>query len=261
MNKIQKKINTSLINMSYNMSGTLVSGLLIFLVVAISKMCGTTTSVQNTNTPAIDTTSAIVMVESNDGYNYDSLNNILDWYAAMMPGFTPGYYYEFHQEFPMYHKLVNTDMNINYKELYTKLYIFQYRELAKTISHKYHIPTSVVLGQAILESGSGLSMLAAKGNNHFGVKCFSKTCKQGHCVNANDDHHKDFFRVYDNVWQSYEDYGKFLSKPRYRHLKDYGNDYKSWLHGLSKAGYATDKGYATKVIGIIQKHKLYKYDN
>lgn len=252
-------------NINHNMSGTLVSGLLIFAVVAISKMCGTTTSVQNNNvTPAIDTTSAIVMVENTDGfsdnYNYDSLNNILDWYATMIPGFTPGYYYEFHKEFPMYHKLVNTDTNNFNKELYTKLYIFQYRELAKAISRKYHIPTSVILGQAILESGSGLSMLAAKGNNHFGVKCFSKTCKQGHCVNANDDHHKDFFRVYDNVWQSYEDYGKFLSKPRYRHLKEHGDDYKSWLHGLSKAGYATDKSYANKVIGIIQKHKLYKYD-
>lgn len=259
MNKLQKRINTSLINMNYNMSGTLVSGLLIFLVLAISKMCGTTTSVQNTTTPTIDTTSAIVMV-GNEGYNYDSLNNILNWYEAMIPGFTPGYYYEFHKEFPLYHKLVNTDLNNPSKELYTKLYIYQYRELAKTISSKYNIPTSVILGQAILESGSGLSMLAAKGNNHFGIKCFSKTCKQGHCVNANDDHHKDFFRVYDNVWQSYEDYGKFLNRPRYAHLKKHGNDYKAWLRGLRKAGYATDPKYAAKVISIIENNQLYKYD-
>ena len=68
MNKLQKKVNTSLINIGYNMSGTLVSGLLIFAVVAISKMCGTTTSVNNTTT-AIDPTSAIVMVENTNGFS------------------------------------------------------------------------------------------------------------------------------------------------------------------------------------------------
>ena len=211
---------------------------------------------------SIDTTSAIVMGETistfEDDYNYDSLNYILDWYAAMIPGFTRGYYYEFHKEFPMYQKLVNTDMNNPSKELYTKLYIYQYKELAAQVGKKYNIPTSVILGQAILESGAGMSTLALKANNHFGIKCFSKTCKQGHCVNANDDHHKDFFRVYDNVWQSYEDYGKFLSKSRYSHLKEHGNDYKSWLKGLSKAGYATDPKYAVKVIAIIEKHELGK---
>lgn len=252
-------------NINHNMSGTLVSGLLIFAVVAISKMCGTTTSVQNNNvTPAIDTTSAIVMAENTDGfsdnYNYDSLNNILDWYATMIPGFTPGYYYEFHKEFPIYHKLVNTDMNNPSKELYTKLYIYQYRELAKTIGRKHNIPTSVILGQAILESGSGMSTLALKANNHFGIKCFSKKCSQGHCVNANDDHHKDFFRSYSNVWQSYEDYARFINKPRYQHLKALGSNYKAWLRGLSKAGYATDPKYAAKVISIIEENKLYEYD-
>ena len=35
--------------------------------------------------PTIDTTSTIVMVE--DDYNYDSLNNILDWYEAMFHRF------------------------------------------------------------------------------------------------------------------------------------------------------------------------------
>jgi len=38
-------------------------------------------------------------------------------------------------------------------------------------------------------------------------------------------------------------------------------DYKAWAAGLQRCGYATDPQYATKLIGIIEKFKLYQYDN
>jgi LysM repeat protein len=37
-------------------------------------------------------------------------------------------------------------------------------------------------------------------------------------------------------------------------------DYKKWAKGLKKAGYATDKKYPQKLIGIIQNYKLYEFD-
>ena len=36
---------------------------------------------------------------------------------------------------------------------------------------KYKIPASIILSQALLESGAGASTLALKSNNHFGIKC------------------------------------------------------------------------------------------
>ena len=36
---------------------------------------------------------------------------------------------------------------------------------------KYDIPASITLAQGLLESGAGMSELAIRGNNHFGIKC------------------------------------------------------------------------------------------
>jgi flagellum-specific peptidoglycan hydrolase FlgJ len=51
-----------------------------------------------------------------------------------------------------------------------------------------------------------------------------------------------------------------LSQGRYAKLKKYGSDYKKWAYGLKSIGYATDKSYAEKLIGVIEKYDLYRYD-
>ena len=38
------------------------------------------------------------------------------------------------------------------------------------------------------------------------------------------------------------------------------DDYKGWAKGLRKAGYATDPKYPDKLIGIIERYELYRYD-
>jgi len=82
-----------------------------------------------------------------------------------------------------------------------------------------------------------------------------------HCSNFTDDTHKDFFRKYKNVWQSYRAHSIFLQGKRYAHLQKLGTkDYKGWAKGLRKAGYATDKRYADKLIKIIEVMKLNDYD-
>ena len=37
-------------------------------------------------------------------------------------------------------------------------------------------------------------------------------------------------------------------------------DYKGWAYGLKRAGYATDKRYPHKLISLIHKYNLMKYD-
>ena len=39
------------------------------------------------------------------------------------------------------------------------------------------------------------------------------------------------------------------------------NQYKAWAKGLKKAGYATDPNYPKKLIDIIERYQLYKFDN
>jgi hypothetical protein len=82
--------------------------------------------------------------------------------------------------------------NDSEKDKKVKAYIRRFAKVAQAESKKYGIPASVKMAQAIVESSAGSSKLATRNNNHFGIKCFSKSCGQGHCSNFSDDHHKDF---------------------------------------------------------------------
>lgn len=140
-------------------------------------------------------------------------------------------------------------------------YVKRFAPIAQEEMRKHGIPASVKLAQGLLESDAGDSRLAVSNNNHFGIKCFSKECKKGHCSNFTDDSHKDFFRIYNNAWESYRAHSKFLEAARYQPLKKLGaKNYKGWATGLKAAGYATDPRYAEKLVAIIDALELYKYD-
>lgn len=141
-------------------------------------------------------------------------------------------------------------------------YVRQYLKVAREQARKVNIPVSITLAQGLLESNAGDSRLSQKANNHFGIKCFSRTCSKGHCMNATDDSHKDFFIIFPSGEESFRARSAFLQKDRYKHLlKLKPTNYKAWANGLKKAGYATDPHYAEKLIKIIEGLKLYVYDN
>ena len=163
---------------------------------------------------------------------------------------------------PTYAKRKNIDNEIVIqKQEIVYRYVKRYADISVAEMKKYGIPASITLAQGLLESDAGQSRLSKKNNNHFGIKCFSKKCGKGHCANFTDDTHKDFFRKYKNVWESYRAHSVFLQRDRYKHLKELGTtDYKNWARGLKKAGYATDKKYADKLINIIEALELHQYD-
>jgi hypothetical protein len=146
------------------------------------------------------------------------------------------------------------------KEEEALAYIEKYSKVAQTEMEKFGIPASICLAQGLVESRGGLSTLARRNNNHFGMKCFSKRCAKGHCSNFKDDHHKDFFRIYKNGWESWRAHSEMLASGRYTTLKKFGKDYEKWAYGLKSLGYATDKTYAEKLIGMIERYELYRYD-
>ena len=139
-------------------------------------------------------------------------------------------------------------------------YFNQYKDIAIEQMKRYNIPASITLAQGVFESGAGRSELAAKGNNHFGIKCNGWN---GRKTYHDDDEDNECFRAYDSAYESYEDHSKFLvNSPRYRQLFSLKkNDYKGWAKGLKAAGYATNPQYAYKLIEIIQLYKLYEYDD
>jgi len=142
----------------------------------------------------------------------------------------------------------------------TQAYIDRFSKIAIAEMQKYGIPASISLAQGLVESRFGTSKLAQRNNNHFGIKCFSKKCRPGHCSNFFDDHHKDFFRKFTNPWESWRAHSQMLAGGRYARLKKHGRDYRKWAQGLKQLGYATDRTYAEKLIGVIEKYDLHRYD-
>jgi len=140
-------------------------------------------------------------------------------------------------------------------------YIERYLSVAVEERERFGIPASITLAQGLLESNAGKSPLATRNNNHFGIKCFSRTCKRGHCRNFEDDSHKDFFRIYSSSQESFRSHSQLLQSDRYRGLFEIPqSNYKAWARELQRAGYATDPSYANKLIELIEDLGLYRYD-
>jgi flagellum-specific peptidoglycan hydrolase FlgJ len=142
----------------------------------------------------------------------------------------------------------------------TEKYIELYADIAMAEMRKSKIPASITLAQGILESASGRGRLAVEANNHFGIKCHGWNGKK---IYHDDDRSQECFRKYNYVQSSYEDHSDFLtSRKRYSKLFELKpNDYKGWAKGLKAAGYATDRKYPAKLISLIERYQLYKYDD
>lgn len=141
----------------------------------------------------------------------------------------------------------------------TESYIYQFADIAKQEMRLFGIPASITLAQGILESGNGQGELTSRSKNHFGIKCNGW---QGAKVYHDDDTAQECFRKYTHAEYSYRDHSLFLfNRSRYGFLFNYEiTDYKSWAKGLKKAGYATDPRYPNKLIDIIERYELYRYD-
>ncbi|MAP54529.1 glucosaminidase domain-containing protein [Altibacter sp.] len=140
-------------------------------------------------------------------------------------------------------------------------YIASYSTIAMEEMLQYGIPASITLAQGILESGAGRGELTSKANNHFGIKCHKEWT--GDRVYHDDDELQECFRKYKDPKYSFRDHSLFLTqRSRYQDLfKLRKDDYKGWAKGLRKAGYATDPKYPEKLISIIERYDLTKYDN
>jgi hypothetical protein len=140
-------------------------------------------------------------------------------------------------------------------------YIDRYSEIAVQEMMAYGIPASITLAQGIVESDAGRSALAREANNHFGIKCHNDWT--GQTFIHDDETKNECFRKYDYPEESFRDHSFFLTqKERYKNLFYLDlHDYKGWANGLKAAGYATLAEYPQRLIRIIERFGLDKYDD
>ncbi|HCO80184.1 phage tail protein [Bacillus sp. (in: firmicutes)] len=136
---------------------------------------------------------------------------------------------------------------------------------AQKVYKKYNVLASLVIAQGCLESGFGSSGLSQQANNLFGIKgtyngkyVLMWTSEQDKKGNVTRIQAK--FRKYPSYAESLADLGSLYTRlSRYQDVVG-EKDYKKATAAVSKAGYATDINYATKLNSIIFTYKLTQYD-
>ena len=155
--------------------------------------------------------------------------------------------------------VVETVNSTGVKITSTEDYVALFKTIAQEEMRLYGIPASITIAQGILESNSGKGRLSVEANNHFGIKCHEWT---GDRIFHDDDASQECFRKYSDAKYSYRDHSLFLTqRQRYSALfKLRKEDYKGWARELKKAGYATDTKYPEKLISLIERYELHKFD-
>lgn len=131
---------------------------------------------------------------------------------------------------------------------------------AQELQDGYGVLPSIILGQAILESNWGKSTLASKYNNLFGIKAYGDQKKVSletkEFVNEEWITIQGDFKVYDSWEQSMDDHTQLFVQgvdwnPALYEKVITATNYQEAAQALQDAGYATDPGYAQKIIQVI----------
>ena len=135
---------------------------------------------------------------------------------------------------------------------------------------------SLVGAQGALESNYGRSELSVKANNLFGIKASpdwtgrkgwydtKEQAKDGTITTI-----KAEFREYDSWDDSIEDHGTFFTATEWRKQnyanvigeENYIKAVEAILEPIAMKSYATDLEYREKIVSVIEKYKLYEWDN
>ena len=124
------------------------------------------------------------------------------------------------------------------------------------------VPSSITLSQIIEESSGkydgGLSYLAYKGNNLFGVKSFSDSDEKIFVRNSDG---LVAWKKYDSQYDSIVDHAKILTLDRYKSRYANAQSVSDYAQALQDGGYAgTSKTYASKLMNHINNYNLNQYN-
>jgi flagellar protein FlgJ len=134
---------------------------------------------------------------------------------------------------------------------------------AQACQQKTGIPASFTIAQAALESAWGARAI---GNNLFGIK--ADKAWTGPTVTFGTHEHEagqdvaitDRFRAYPNWLASMEDHAAFLkANGHYADCWDQSTG-EGWARAIAADHYATDPGYANKLVSIIRTRGLARLD-
>lgn len=132
--------------------------------------------------------------------------------------------------------------NAPFSQLQAENYIKRFAKVAVAEHHKFGIPASIKMAQALIESQAGQNQNAVVQHNHFGTPLTA-----GH---------------FSSAWENWRAHSLLFSSEQYpyQQLLQHGKDYKKWAKGLADLNYSSDKAYASNLINLIESYELYRLD-
>ena len=149
------------------------------------------------------------------------------------------------------------------------------------VQEKTGLSVATILAQKGLESNFSKSTFTARTKNLSNIKCIKKECRKAnwkgskapkkrgqtgsetsHCIQLWDDGPNDRYVKHDTFWEGWEQYAGLINKTYSKAASK--KTVREEAIALKKRGFATDKNYANKIVGIAKKCnfiELQKYIN
>ncbi|MCL9640763.1 amidase domain-containing protein [Lactococcus lactis] len=153
----------------------------------------------------------------------------------------------------------------------TDAFIKSIADRVRILAGKNNLYASIILAQAILESGSGQSNMSQQYFNIFNITGAylgkSISFKTEEFSGNTPFYIEQSFRIYSNYDQALDDYINLMIKGTTWNSEIYAGAWKSHAKNYREAAealqgiFATDPAYAQKLIELIQEYKLDAYDN
>lgn len=151
-----------------------------------------------------------------------------------------------------------------YSESFQQGFVQRMTPYAVQASQESGVPATLMMGQAALESGWGRREIrlpdGSNSYNLFGIKATGNW--NGKVAEVTTTEYRDGvphkqvekFRAYGSYAEAFSDYANLLSNnPRYASVVQGGQGAPAAAHALQKAGYATDPGYADKLVKVMSR--------
>lgn len=128
---------------------------------------------------------------------------------------------------------------------------------------------STVIAQSVIEGGCGMSQLAMKYHNLFGLKCGQSwmkakkpavNMKTGEFYSGSYVTINDWFRAYSDDIAGISGYYDFIASSRYSNLRT-ASDYIQYAKFLKADGYATSPTYVQTLTSFVEAWGLIQYDH
>jgi len=146
-------------------------------------------------------------------------------------------------------------------------FFLRYLPVARSLGAHHHVPVTIQLAVSALETGYGCngSSVIQHCFNLFNIKRWSGAdpvcCQEVWEDGPAAEETYACFRRYERPEDSFLNFCRLMHHPRFKSLTYLPIwKYRAWAEGLQAAGYATDRHYAFKLISIIERYQLWRFD-